>query len=160
VVAPLTPPLPPSRPLCGGGGGVVVGSLRFLCTHALAIPLVGFSESEKERGSERRNAHTKKKTKKKTRPPRATPPPPPNSPKKLSPQELGVTILEDLARQRETILHARDTLHGADDGIARARKLLTTMSRRITTNRLVMGGIVATLLGAIILLIAVKLKRH
>ena len=75
-------------------------------------------------------------------------------------QELGVTILEDLARQRETILHARGALHGADDGIARARKLLSTMSRRIATNRLLMGGIVATLLGAIILLITVKLRRH
>jgi hypothetical protein len=75
-------------------------------------------------------------------------------------QELGVTILEDLARQRDTILHARGALHGADDGIARARKLLSTMSRRIATNRLLMGGIVATLLGAIILLITVKLRRH
>lgn len=82
------------------------------------------------------------------------------APNKTNPQELGVTILEDLARQRETILHARSTLHGADDGIARARKLLSTMSRRITTNRLLMGGIVATLVGAIILLIAVKLRRH
>lgn len=71
-----------------------------------------------------------------------------------------MNILEDLARQRETILHARSTLHGADDGIARARKLLSTMSRRITTNRLLMGGIVATLVGAIVLLIAYKLRRH
>jgi len=34
------------------------------------------------------------------------------------------------------------------------------MSRRIATNRLLMGGIVATLLGAIVLLIMVKLRRH
>jgi hypothetical protein len=32
-------------------------------------------------------------------------------------QELGVTILQDLARQRETILHARDTLHGAGNAL-------------------------------------------
>jgi hypothetical protein len=38
-------------------------------------------------------------------------------------QELGVTILQDLARQRETITHARDTLHGADDNISKARKV-------------------------------------
>jgi len=38
-------------------------------------------------------------------------------------QELGVSILTDLHRQRQTITHSRDTLHGADDNIARARKV-------------------------------------
>ena len=40
-------------------------------------------------------------------------------------QELGVSILTDLHRQRQTITHSRDTLHGADDNIARARKVLS-----------------------------------
>jgi hypothetical protein len=34
-----------------------------------------------------------------------------------------VSILTDLHRQRQTITHSRDTLHGADDNIARARKV-------------------------------------
>jgi vesicle transport through interaction with t-SNAREs protein 1 len=69
-----------------------------------------------------------------------------------------VSILQDLARQRETIVHARDTLHGADDNISRARKVLGTMSRRIVANKIIMGGIAAFLIAAIILIIWVKLK--
>ena len=34
-----------------------------------------------------------------------------------------MSILTDLHRQRQTIEHSRDTLHGADDNIARARKV-------------------------------------
>eukprot|EP00883_Tetradesmus_obliquus_P012311 jgi/Sobl393_1/5154/SZX67987.1 len=73
-------------------------------------------------------------------------------------EELGVTILQDLARQRETITHARDTLHGADDNISKARKVLGTMSKRIVQNKIIMFGIVAFLLAAIFLIIYVKLK--
>jgi len=72
-------------------------------------------------------------------------------------EELGVSILQDLARQRETIVHARDTLHGADDNIGKARKILSTMSKRILTNKIIMFGISAFLLFAIILIIYVKL---
>lgn len=72
-------------------------------------------------------------------------------------EELGVTILQDLARQRETIVHARDTLHGADDNISRARKVLGTMSRRIMTNKVITFGIAAFLIAAIFLVIYVKL---
>jgi len=71
-------------------------------------------------------------------------------------EELGVSILQDLARQRETIVHARDTLHGADDNIGKARKILSTMSKRILTNKIIMFGISAFLLFAIILIIYVK----
>lgn len=73
-------------------------------------------------------------------------------------EELGVTILQDLARQRETIVNARDTLHGADDNISKARKILGTMSKRIMTNKIITFGIAAFLLAAIILIIYVKLK--
>ena len=58
-----------------------------------------------------------------------------------STQELGVNILNDLHRQRQTITNARDTLHGADDNIATARRVLATMSRRLMTNKLIMGGV-------------------
>jgi len=56
-------------------------------------------------------------------------------------EELGVTILGDLARQRETIVHARDTLHGADDNISKARRVLSTMSKRVMANKIIMFGI-------------------
>jgi hypothetical protein len=52
-----------------------------------------------------------------------------------------VSILGDLARQRETIVHARDTLHGADDNISKARRLLSTMSKRVMANKIIMFGI-------------------
>eukprot|EP00879_Flechtneria_rotunda_P002254 GHRR01002442.1.p1 GENE.GHRR01002442.1~~GHRR01002442.1.p1 ORF type:complete len:223 (+),score=75.08 GHRR01002442.1:163-831(+) len=73
-------------------------------------------------------------------------------------EELGVTILQDLARQREGIVHARDTLHGADDNISKARKVLGTMSKRIVANKIIMFGIAAFLLAAIFLIIYVKFK--
>ena len=75
-------------------------------------------------------------------------------------QELGVTILQDLARQRETILHARDTLHGADDNIGKARRVLSTMSKRIMTNKVITFGIAAFLLAAILLIVYVRVKKH
>lgn len=74
-------------------------------------------------------------------------------------QELGVNILQDLARQRETIVNARDTLHGADDNISKARKILGTMSKRIMTNKIITFGIAAFLLAAIFLIIYVKVKK-
>ena len=73
-----------------------------------------------------------------------------------SAQELGVSILQDLHRQRQTISHARDTLHGADDNISKARRVLTSMSRRITTNKLIMIGIILLLLVSIFLVVYYK----
>lgn len=73
-------------------------------------------------------------------------------------QELGTSILGDLHRQRETITHARDTLHGADDNIATARRVLAVMSRRLMTNKLIMIGIICLLLGAIGLILYYKLQ--
>ena len=71
-------------------------------------------------------------------------------------QELGVSILQDLNRQRETIVHSRDTLHGADDNIARARRTLASMSRRVMTNKIIMFGIALLLIAAIILVVYYK----
>jgi hypothetical protein len=56
-------------------------------------------------------------------------------------EDLGVSILGDLARQRETIVNARDTLHGADDNISKARRVLSTMSKRVLANKIIMFGI-------------------
>lgn len=74
-------------------------------------------------------------------------------------QELGVSILQDLHRQRQTITHARDTLHGADDNIAQARRVLAGMSRRITANKAIMFAIIALLIGAILLVLYFKIFR-
>ncbi|KAK2077311.1 hypothetical protein QBZ16_004945 [Prototheca wickerhamii] len=73
-------------------------------------------------------------------------------------QELGISVLGDLQRQRETILRSRDALGEVDDRVSRARSILSTMSRRIVQNKLIMWGIVALLLGAIGLVIWAKLS--
>lgn len=73
-------------------------------------------------------------------------------------QELGVQILSDLQRQRETILHSRDTLAGVDVNISKSRQILSTMSRRILQNKLITYGIICLLLGAIGLVLWAKLS--
>ena len=65
-------------------------------------------------------------------------------------------ILQDLHRQRETISHAHNTLHGADDSIAKARRTLASMSRRVLTNKLILYGIMGLLLAAIVLVVWFK----
>ncbi|PNG99741.1 Vesicle transport v-SNARE 13, partial [Tetrabaena socialis] len=72
--------------------------------------------------------------------------------------ELGTGILANLASQRETIIRSRDTLHGADDDISSARRILSGMSRRIMQNKLIMVGIIGVLLAGIILIVYFKLK--
>lgn len=72
-------------------------------------------------------------------------------------QELGVQILSDLQRQRETIVHSRGALAGVDSGISQARTILSTMSRRIVQNKIIMWGIIALLVGSIGLVLWKKL---
>lgn len=78
------------------------------------------------------------------RPPSPHPPPP-------FPQELGIQILADLQRQRETIVHSRDALAGIDENVSRSRQILASMSRRILQNKLLMWGVVALLVFAVLL---------
>merc|ERR1711907_259736 len=74
----------------------------------------------------------------------------------LETEELGVSILQDLHRQRETIVHARDTLHGVDDNITKSRKILSVMARRIMQNKAIMYGIILLLVGSIGMLVYFK----
>ncbi|CAH9095786.1 unnamed protein product, partial [Cuscuta epithymum] len=53
----------------------------------------------------------------------------------LETEELGVSILHDLHQQRQSLLHAHNTLHGVDDNISRSKKILTNMSRRMSRNK-------------------------
>lgn len=70
----------------------------------------------------------------------------------LETEELGTDIMRQLHTQRETIIHARDTLHGADDNITKSRKVLSSMARRFFQNKLIMYGIILMLLAAICLI--------
>lgn len=71
-------------------------------------------------------------------------------------QELGATILRDLHGQRETILHAKDTLHGVDDNITKARKILSNMAKVMMQNKILMGAVIAFLILGIALIIWAK----
>ncbi|KAJ9560048.1 hypothetical protein OSB04_005208 [Centaurea solstitialis] len=77
----------------------------------------------------------------------------------LETEELGVSILHDLHQQRQSLLHANNTLHAVDDTIGRSKKLLTSMSRRMNRNKWILGSIVAILVLAIILILYYKLTR-
>ncbi|XP_022885179.1 vesicle transport v-SNARE 13-like [Olea europaea var. sylvestris] len=77
----------------------------------------------------------------------------------LETEELGVSILQDLHQQRQSLLHAHGTLHGVDDNISRSKKILTNMSRRMSRNKWIIGSIIAILIVAIILILYFKLTH-
>ncbi|KAF5208418.1 Vesicle transport v-snare [Thalictrum thalictroides] len=77
----------------------------------------------------------------------------------LETEELGVSILQDLHGQRQSLLHAHDTLHGVDDNIGRSRKILTAMSRRMDRNKYLIGSIITVLVIVIILILYFKLRH-
>jgi vesicle transport through interaction with t-SNAREs 1 len=70
-------------------------------------------------------------------------------------EDLGAAILQDLHRQRETIVESRESLRGADDTLSASRKILQTMSRRAQQNKLLFYGVV-TVLVITILTVAYK----
>lgn len=78
----------------------------------------------------------------------------------LETEELGVSILQDLHQQRQTLLHAHDTLHGVDDNIGKSRKLLTSMVRRMNRNKWIIGGLIGVLIVAIILISYFKISHN
>ncbi|GAV71538.1 V-SNARE domain-containing protein/V-SNARE_C domain-containing protein [Cephalotus follicularis] len=77
----------------------------------------------------------------------------------LETEELGVSILQDLHQQRQSLLHAHNTIHGVDDNIDRSKKILTAMSRRMSRNKWIVGSIITVLVLAIVLVIYFKLTH-
>jgi len=74
-------------------------------------------------------------------------------------EDLGVSILQDLQGQRETIQRSREALHGADDTIARSRKILSSMSRRATANKFVFYGVSSVLAITILIILFHKMAN-
>ncbi|XP_027361249.1 vesicle transport v-SNARE 12 [Abrus precatorius] len=77
----------------------------------------------------------------------------------LETEELGVSILQDLHGQRETLLNSHKKLHGVDDAIDKSKKVLTTMSRRITRNKWIVASLIGALVFAIVVILFYKLSR-
>ncbi|KAK4271957.1 hypothetical protein QN277_020572 [Acacia crassicarpa] len=77
----------------------------------------------------------------------------------LETEDLGVSILQDLHSQRQSLLHAHNTLHGVDDNVGKSKKILTNMSRRMSRNKWIIGGIIAVLVLAVALILYFKLRK-
>ncbi|CAM8878417.1 unnamed protein product [Rhodiola kirilowii] len=75
----------------------------------------------------------------------------------LETEELGISILEDLHQQRQTLLHSHSKLSSVDDAIDKSKKILTSMTRRMSRNKWIVGSVIAALILAIIIVLYVKL---
>jgi vesicle transport through interaction with t-SNAREs 1 len=62
------------------------------------------------------------------------------------------SILGDLSKQRETLLHAKGTLKYASDGLDASKRILSQMARRAAMNKITMWIVVGLLVGMILLL--------
>ncbi|GMN42192.1 hypothetical protein TIFTF001_011398 [Ficus carica] len=77
----------------------------------------------------------------------------------LETEELGVSILHDLHSQRQSLLHTQNTLHGVDDNIGKSKRILTSISRRISKNKWMIGSIIAVLVIIILVILYFKLVK-
>ncbi|XP_057768664.1 vesicle transport v-SNARE 13-like [Salvia miltiorrhiza] len=77
----------------------------------------------------------------------------------LETEELGVSLLQDLHQQRQSLSHADNTLNGVDNNIGRSKKILTNMSRRMNRNKWMIGGVITVLVIAIALILYFKLAK-
>ncbi|XP_071693526.1 vesicle transport v-SNARE 13-like [Rutidosis leptorrhynchoides] len=76
----------------------------------------------------------------------------------LETEELGVSLLQNLHQQRESLLNAHGNLYGVDENVNKSKKIMTNISRRMNRNKWIIGSIVALLIFAIILILYFKLK--
>ncbi|KAJ1696377.1 hypothetical protein LUZ63_004889 [Rhynchospora breviuscula] len=74
-------------------------------------------------------------------------------------EELGSSILEDLHKQRQSLLHAHNSLHGVDENRGQSKKILAGMSKRIDSNKWIIGGVIAALAFAIIIILYFKFSH-
>ncbi|CAM0881407.1 unnamed protein product [Alopecurus aequalis] len=74
----------------------------------------------------------------------------------LETEELGVSIMHDLHQQRQSLLHANDTLHSVDDNIGKSRKIMGAMVRRMDRNKWIIGLIITLLVLAILVVLYFK----
>ncbi|KAK6155064.1 hypothetical protein DH2020_009312 [Rehmannia glutinosa] len=77
----------------------------------------------------------------------------------LETEELGVSLLQDLHQQRQSLLHADNTLHGVDDNVSRSKRVVISMSRRMSRNKWIISAIISVLVLAIVLVLYFKLSK-
>jgi len=71
-------------------------------------------------------------------------------------EDIGTNVLVDLHSQRRQLENARDNLSHIDDNMTRGRKLLTSMARRVATNKLILAFIIFVEFVAICLIVYFK----
>ena len=64
------------------------------------------------------------------------------------------SILGDLSRQRETIMHAKGTLRYASEGLESSKRVLSQMARRAAMNKYTMWIVIGLLIVMVLLLLA------
>ncbi|CAM6115643.1 unnamed protein product [Calypogeia fissa] len=74
----------------------------------------------------------------------------------LETEDLGVSILQDLHQQRQVLLHSREMLHGVDDTIGKSKRILNSMTRRMSKHKWIMVTIIFVLSVAIIVVLFIK----
>uniref|UniRef100_A0AAX7SZI7 t-SNARE coiled-coil homology domain-containing protein n=1 Tax=Astatotilapia calliptera TaxID=8154 RepID=A0AAX7SZI7_ASTCA len=70
-------------------------------------------------------------------------------------EQIGTDIIEELGEQREQLDRSRNRLANTGENLSRSRKILRAMSRRLVTNKLLLGIIILmelAILGAVIYL--------
>lgn len=70
-------------------------------------------------------------------------------------EQIGTDIIEELGEQREQLDRTRNRLANTGENLSRSRKILRAMSRRLVTNKLLLGIIILmelAILGAVIYL--------
>jgi len=72
--------------------------------------------------------------------------------------EAGAATSQQLGEQKETLLHARDNIHDTDDILAKSKRTLMRMKRKLMTNKLMQFGII--LLEILILIFVVWIKYY
>uniref|UniRef100_A0A665W4Q2 t-SNARE coiled-coil homology domain-containing protein n=1 Tax=Echeneis naucrates TaxID=173247 RepID=A0A665W4Q2_ECHNA len=69
--------------------------------------------------------------------------------------QIGTDIIEELGEQREQLDRTRNRLVNTGENLSRSRKILRAMSRRVMTNKLLLGVIILmelAILGAVVYL--------
>lgn len=77
----------------------------------------------------------------------------------LETEDLGVSLLQDLHQQRQSLSHANETLYGVDGNISRSKKIVTGISRRMSRNKWIVCGVIIAVAIVIILILYFKLSK-
>ena len=77
----------------------------------------------------------------------------------LESEQIGISVLEDLKRQREQILRTQQTLNETDANVGQSNRLMQEMFTRMSVNRFISYALVCLLCLTILMVLYYKLFR-